>query len=142
MKVIRPIYLAYTTAISTQTAIVSVPFDVKFINVKAIGYTTAVAGNYVTVVSDLSDNQPLGMVTRNNTFDSAQQNILIEFPVPKKIQGSYKFWLVDTTNTVVTGTGATDHCAIILEFYDDNAYPPRVELKQRQFLDLPTAEVV
>lgn len=79
---------------------INIPFKVKKIHVKGITWTAGRAGNqgntgvskYVTLVSSLVGNRPVGMVFLDSQFASGTiQDIEHEFLVPETIQGIYDF---------------------------------------------------
>lgn len=79
---------------------INIPFKVKKIHVKGITWTSGRAGNqgnttvsqYVTLVSSLVGNRPVGMVFLDSQFSSGTiQDIEHEFLVPETIQGFYDF---------------------------------------------------
>ena len=146
MKLIKTVYLSWATNTTyVAQANVHVPFNVKFAHVKAIGYVPATAlSQYVVITSDLSENQPLGMVGRDGKYDNASMDVLIEYPVPKKIQGQYQFYLTLLTGLAGAGSNASsaDTCAIVIEFYDETSFPPHIKTHPQQFLTLPTRSIV
>lgn len=84
----------------TVSAYINIPFKVKKIHVKGITWTNGRAGNqgntsasnYITVISSLVGNSPVGMVHTDSQFAmGTKQDIEHEFLVPEVITGYYSF---------------------------------------------------
>jgi hypothetical protein len=126
MKITKAIFLSFSGTNSTASNI-SVPFQVKTIHVKGIGYTpenqpAAGSAIYATIISDLTDYQPLGLVFTDVTYSYAtNKDISLTLYSPRTISGSYTFTLLNENGSSYTPTGSgTDKCTIILEFNDEN----------------------
>ena len=131
MKLVLPIYLTYTASTNVCTANINIPFNVKYIDFKDVGYfaETAVGSGsnaVVVIVSDMTMQQPICMTNSANSYPSSNQNVLIEFDHPVSIKGTYNFWLYNGAGVQVNGTGTTDAVAIIAEFYDEYSMPARI----------------
>lgn len=129
MKLVVPIYLTYTASTNVCSANVNIPFNVKYIDFKDVGYyaktTNSSSNPVIVVISDMVMQQPIAMTNQANTYPSSNQNVLIEFDHPISIHGSYNFWLYNGAGAQVNGTGSTDAVAIIAEFYDEYSMPAR-----------------
>lgn len=91
---------------------INIPFKVKTIHVKGITWTAGRAGNqgnvdvsqYVTLISSLVGNRPVGMVYLDSQFSSGTiQDIEHEFLVPETIQGFYDFTPYDNAGGLYSG---------------------------------------
>jgi len=96
----------------TAQIYINIPFKVKTIHVKGITWTIGRAGNqgnsfasgYVTLLSSLVGNRPMGMVHTDSQFSSNTiQDIEHEFLVPETIQGFYDFTPYDNDGTLYPG---------------------------------------
>ncbi len=118
MKVNKSIFLVFATNTST-TCNINIPFQVSKISCKAIAYSAATppaVGTYAFVVSDLTKNQPIGMIQQDNTTPiSTHQDVSVEFMTPQTINGTYTFNLVSLAGTALAATGA-DALGMLLEF--------------------------
>ena len=124
---------------------INIPFKVKKIHVKNISYVSArnsVEGNayavdYITVCSELVNNNPIGMVYKDSSYPmNTIQDIEHVFDNPEIIQGYYNFitYLNDGTLNApffVTITPAVfpipelyqyefDRMSFVIEFNDEN----------------------
>jgi hypothetical protein len=97
---------------ATAQIYINIPFKVKKIHVKGITWTAGRAGNqgnafasgYVTVLSSLVGNRPVGMVFTDSQFSSGTiQDIEHEFLVPETINGIYDFTPYDNDGTLYPG---------------------------------------
>jgi len=96
----------------TVSANINIPFKVKKIHVKTITWTAGRAGNqgnadasrYVTVLSSLVGNRPVGMVHVDSQFSMATiQDIEHVFQIPEVINGSYDFTAYYNDGTIYEG---------------------------------------
>ena len=122
MKITKAIFLSFSGTNSTASNI-SVPFQVKTIHVKGIGYTSdnqpaAGAAIYGVITTDLTDWQPLGIFYNDVTYSYAtNKDIELTLYSPRTISGSYTFTLLNEDGTSYTPVGGgTDKVTIILEF--------------------------
>jgi hypothetical protein len=125
MKITKAIFLSFANTTNATTSI-SVPFKVKTIHVKGIGYTSgsqpaAGAAIYGVITSDLTDYQPLGIFYNDVTYSYAtNKDIVLTLYSPRTISGSYTFTLLNEDGASYTPVGGgTDKCTIILEFNDE-----------------------
>jgi hypothetical protein len=103
MKLTKTFYYKYTDATeSTASIYINIPFKVKKIHVKNITYTAGKNGaqgasaseitQYVTFISSLVGNRPVGMVHKDSQFSMATiQDIEHIFQIPEVINGYYTF---------------------------------------------------
>ena len=96
----------------TLRAYVNIPFKVKKIHVKNITWTIGRAGNqgnqyasgYVTVISSLVGNRPVGMVHTDSQFSmGTRQDIEHVFQIPEVIQGYYDFTAYENDGSIYSG---------------------------------------
>ncbi len=127
MKLTRAYYLSFNNTSIASTNI-NIPFKVKNIHVKMIGYDVgnipAVGtSTYVVLTSStLCDNSPLGLLYNDTSYYAGgQEDINIELSPPRYIQGTYDFQLlaVDGVPYIPTG-GGIDRLAMILEFAEED----------------------
>lgn len=123
MKTTQIISLFFDNGTSTSDPVnISVPFDVRQVNVKGIGYLCgAAAERYCYVTSDLFENTPLGLFHDNalkpmNTYN----NICYEFRQPRSIAGTYQFTIYDSFKALVA-VPADAVVGIIMEFVSDKS---------------------
>lgn len=96
-KLNQTFYYQYSSIDETASIYISVPFKVDSIIIKSITYKRGyyVAGNsetYVTFISSLVGNKPVGMVYRDNRFSmNTIQDIEHTFQIPQVINGNYDF---------------------------------------------------
>lgn len=114
----KAIYLDFTTSpYNSATANISIPFKVRSIHCKSAGLDAAATptnATYVTLSSDLSDNQPLTLLFNDSTYSyTAYSNIIIDLFTPKIINGNYTFNL-----TAIDGTpyDESNKVVLLLEF--------------------------
>ena len=97
---------------STLSQYINIPFKVSKIHIKGITWTNGRAGNqgsstasrYVTLLSSLVGNQPIGMVHTDSQYAMGTvQDIEIKFQIPKVIQGYYDFTAYNSNDTVYGG---------------------------------------
>jgi hypothetical protein len=90
---------------------INIPFKVKKIHIKNLTYTAGRAGNqgnadvsnYVTFLSSLVGNRPVGMVHRDSQFSmGALQDIEHLFQIPVVINGFYDFTTYFNDGSVAT----------------------------------------
>ncbi len=126
MKIVKAINLTFSGTGSLASANVYIPFGVKFMNVKSISYEAVgtATSKGVVITSNMSEDQPMALISQSDTFNS--QDVLIEYPVEKIIQGNYTFNLVGAGGALLPSTG-DDVVILLCEFYDRNAYPPRFQ---------------
>jgi hypothetical protein len=88
------------SALYPGSVYISVPFKVKKIHIKNITYKSGKNGgqgntdvsNYITLISSLVGNRPVGMVHRDSQFSMATiQDIEHIFQIPEVINGYYNF---------------------------------------------------
>lgn len=102
MKITKTLYHKYTSTDATASIYINIPFKVTNIHVKAITYVAGLnvsqggsaneLQRYVTIISDLVDNGPLGMVYKDSQFSMATiQDIEHTFNLPRVINGYYNF---------------------------------------------------
>ncbi len=117
MRLTKAINLTFVS-VPNASAAVNVPFQVKRIHIKNIAYYPGSAlTTYNYVVSDLTQNQPLGIVSLNTVYPINNiQNMTYEFQNPQVISGNYNFTLYLTGGAIATVAGATDYMTIIAEF--------------------------
>ena len=123
MKLTKTFYHQYTTTNSTASIYVNIPFKVKKIHIKSITYVAGANGSqggsgvakYITFLSSLVGNRPVGMVFRDSQFSSATvQDIEHIFQLPEVINGYYNF-----TPYTNDGSVSAIHEVIIPDtFYD------------------------
>jgi hypothetical protein len=119
----QTIFIPLSFVASPQTtANISIPFTVKKIHVKALGYQAGTNGTtkYVMLRSSLGLNSPLGILNQDSTYSSATVNdVEIELKNPEVIQGNYTFTLLymDGSLAQTTNSGsATDTVGLVVEF--------------------------
>lgn len=97
---------------STLQQYINIPFKVKKIHIKGITYTIGRAGNqgnttasrYITILSSLVGNRPVGMVHTDSQFSMGTlQDIEHTFLIPQVIQGYYDFTAYNNNDTVYGG---------------------------------------
>jgi hypothetical protein len=118
-------YGGFVDISGTAQIYINIPFKVKTIHVKGITWTAGRAGNqgstevqaYVTLVSSLVGNRPVGMVFLDSQFASGTiQDIEHEFLVPETIQGYYDFTPFLNDGTLYSGYDVDSTLAP--DFYD------------------------
>jgi len=125
----QTIFIPLSFVASPQTtANISIPFTVKTIHVKALGYQAGTNGTtkYVMLRSSLGLNAPLGILNQDSTYSSATVNdVEIQLKNPEVIQGNYTFTLfyMDGTIAQTTNSGsATDTVGLVIEFNSADEY--------------------
>lgn len=105
----------YSTILNPSSSLqqyINIPFKVKKIHVKGITYTAGRAGNqgnatasrYLTILSSLVGNRPIGMVHADSQFSMGTlQDIEHVFQIPEVIQGYYDFTAYNNNDTVYGG---------------------------------------
>ena len=131
MKITKTFYHQYTTTNSTASIYVNIPFKVKKIHVKSITYVAGANSGqggsgttkYITILSSLVGNRPVGMVFRDSQFSSATvQDIEHIFQLPEVINGYYDFTpysndgTVSAIHEVIIPTTYYDSFSITMEF--------------------------
>jgi hypothetical protein len=120
MKVNKIINLRYVSPSSEATAFINVNFPVKSIHIKSITYSEDVAGTnggrYITLVSDLTNGEPLGSVYVNSTYSSSQfSDISFQPSQPETINGTYTFTTKNNAGNNYFSLGDA-YINVILEF--------------------------
>lgn len=120
MKINKAIFLRFNTTTSTTTSI-NVPFLVKSIHIKSASYSgvspiIANTQQYLTLLSDLTNWEPLAILY-NDTAYSSQQFCDVSFQPsqPFNVNGTYNFNLRSPTGNLYT-TPTDDYITLILEF--------------------------
>ena len=128
MRITKQYFLSFNNTSST-TAYINIPFKVASIHVKAIGLDSgnipaAGSASYVSLVSDLTDYQPLGITFNDSTYYSATfQDINLDLNTPRYINGTFTFTLYGVDGLPYTPTGGgLDRIILILEFNDNVTY--------------------
>ena len=97
---------------STLQQYINIPFKVKNIHVKGVTWTAGRAGNqgnsaasrYITILSNLVANRPVGMVHTDSQFSMGTlQDIYHEFQIPVVINVYYDFTAYNNNDTVYGG---------------------------------------
>jgi hypothetical protein len=119
----QTIFIPLSFVASPQTtANIHIPFTVRKIHVKALGYQAGTNGTtkYVMLRSSLGLNSPLGILNQDSTYSSATVNdIEIELKNPEVIQGNYTFTLLYMDGTIAQTSNngsATDTVGLVIEF--------------------------
>lgn len=119
----RYINLSFSNNESVATAFISIPHKVKTIHIKSGAYVPSTApasgdAEYLPIVSDLTENQPIGIFYNDNTYSSATvQDIYYHFNTPIYIQGTYTFQRLTLDKVAFTTTSAL--VGVIIEFSED-----------------------
>lgn len=120
LSTVRAINLAFTTASSTASADISVPFEVNHIKFKSLVYFTASAPatpTYIYMTSNLTGNNPIGTAFFQSTYPSTgYQDVTYVLYNPTVISGSYSFTINLAGGALATPTG-NDLATIIAEFH-------------------------
>ena len=121
MKQTQIIYLTFTAGQSSTTKNIQVPFKVKTIHTKGISLTSGNAaltdGNYVTIQSDLVNNNPLGSTfTLSNYSAGTIQDVENQYWNPQVIQGIYSFTMRKSNGVLYPASTGNDTVSIIIEF--------------------------
>lgn len=126
MKYNKAVYLTFIAGESSATVNISVPIQVKRIHCKSLGYITSTppaAGDatYGFIVSDLTQNSPIGIYYRDSTYPYSPGNdIEFVFPNPQPVNGFYTFRLINFDGSPAPATSGNDSLGMILEFNDEN----------------------
>jgi hypothetical protein len=120
MKQTQVIYLLFDEGTSTTRQKVSVPFTVKTVHTKAMsvqmGDVTAV-NKYITVESDLVNNQSMGSFINNHTYPAGtNQNVKCLLWNPQVIQGEYTFTIKQSNGVLYPASANGDDIALIVEY--------------------------
>lgn len=135
MKIVKTVDITFVSGKYQGTASVNVPFGVKFAHFRCASYNAGTpAVQFVYIRSDMTEMQPIALVSTDNATTGTDQNILIEYSVPKVIQGTYNFYMNEVASGFPPYVSTGDYCTVICEFYDEGAYPPNV-LTKRPFGD-------
>ena len=124
MKETKFISLVFTAS-PVATAMIYVPFKVKRIHVKSIGYQagTLSTERYVVLKSSFGLDAPLAILNQDTTYSSGTINdVDIDLKNPQVIQGQYTFTLYNMDGTIgetSAGGGSTDSVGMILEFSEE-----------------------
>jgi hypothetical protein len=131
MRITKTFYHQYTTTNSTASIYVNIPFKVKTIHVKNITYVAGAnsgqggsgTAKYITILSSLVGNRPVGMVHRDSLFASqTMQDIEHVFQLPEIINGYYDFTpytnngVVSAIHEVIIPNTFYDSFSITMEF--------------------------
>lgn len=122
MKYNKAVFLTFAQGTSSATVNITVPILVKTIHCKSIAYITSApppGGDaiYGYVLSDLTQNSPLGIYYRDSTYPYSPGNdIEFEYQNPQPVQGTYTFSLIDFTGAPLIATTGGDSIGMILEF--------------------------
>lgn len=122
MKYNKAVFLTFAQGTTSATVNITVPILVKTIHCKSMAYITSAppaTGDavYGYVVSDLTQNSPLGIYYRDSTYPFSPGNdIEFEYQNPQPVQGTYTFSLVDFTGAPLIATTGGDSLGMILEF--------------------------
>jgi hypothetical protein len=102
MKLNKTFYYQYSSTNATASIYISIPFKVKTIHLKDITYVAGANGaqganageisRYITIISSLVGNRPVGMVHKDSQFSmTTKQDIEHEFQLPVVVNGYYDF---------------------------------------------------
>lgn len=122
MKYNKAVFLTFAQGTSSATVNITVPILVKTIHCKSIAYITSAPpppgdAIYGYVLSDLTQNSPLGIYYRDSTYPYSPGNdIEFEYQNPQPVQGTYTFSLIDFTGAPLIATTGGDSIGMILEF--------------------------
>lgn len=143
MKIVKPIYLTFSSATSNATnAKVHIPFHAKFARVVSVSYVGTNQPGAFFIESDMFDNQVVSIQNSITAYPAVySQDVTIEFAVPKQIQGLYTFYLKKIGDGTPYLPTANDTCGLLVEFYDENSYPYRTTEKTVTFLDIPNKHI-
>lgn len=125
MKYNKAVFLTFAQGTSSATVNITVPILVKTIHCKSIAYITSApppAGDaiYGYVLSDLTQNSPIGIYYRDSTYPYSPGNdIEFEYQNPQPVQGTYTFSLIDFTGAPLVATTGGDSIGMILEFNEE-----------------------
>lgn len=120
MKYNRSVFINFNNS-SSSTASISVPSTVKTIHVKGMYYQmgnipAAGTAQYITVVSNLTQNTPLGVVFEDSTYPiNGFTDVFFDYGNPQVVQGNYTFSLLNSTGSAFVSDGNCNLIAI-LEF--------------------------
>jgi hypothetical protein len=133
------LYSSVLSIPSTLSQYINIPFKVTKIHIKGITWTNGRAGNqgnsaaskYITLLSSLTDNRPVGMVHTDSQFAMGTvQDIEHTFNIPKVINGYYDFTAYSSDGAVYGGYNETvvipdieyffDSYSITIEFNGEN----------------------
>lgn len=121
MRQNKAVYMTFLSG-STATAYINVPFVVKTIHVKSIGFITSTPPGvgdalYAYVVSDLTQNTPLCIVYQDSQYpNSPFADVEYEFQTPQVINGTFNFQLINFVGSPLDATAGGDSLGMILEF--------------------------
>lgn len=121
MKVNKAIYLNFNNVIQDRVFI-NVGFLVKEIHIKSAcltALTPVAAGSelYFTLVSDLTNNEPIAQLYNSSTYSASQFcDISFKPPQPIIVNGTYTFSLFEPYGTPATTTSADCVISMIVEF--------------------------
>lgn len=139
MKVTKTFYHEYTTTDSTASIYINIPFKVSKIHVKNITYVSgingavigvnqAVVSQYITFLSSLVGNRPVGMVHKDSQFSMAIiQDIEHIFQIPVVINGYYTFTpytnngvIAPCFGEIIPNPPVFDSFSITIEFHGED----------------------
>ena len=121
MKQTQIIFLTFTATESTTSKYISVPFKVKTIHTKSISLSTGdgalATGEYVTIESDLVNNNPLGSTFNISTYSAGTtQDVENQYWNPQVVQGQYSFVMKRSSGALYPASTGDDTVSLILEF--------------------------
>jgi hypothetical protein len=95
MRLNRFVYLTYQQNKSSINVNINIPFNVKKIRLRQAAYSgNSINLQYITLSSDLWDNQGMSMLYNSSLFSSTILSTTeYTLPFSKPIQGSYNFYL-------------------------------------------------
>ena len=124
MKITKSIFLSFST--SSTTSYINVNFDVTHIHCRSISYqrggVTVSTPKYGVLLSDLTDNAPLGIFYNDSAYSTAPGLYSVhEFKTPKKVSGFYNFTMLYADGTPLSPVNTPDYIVLLLEFSDDSS---------------------
>jgi hypothetical protein len=124
MRITKSIFLSFST--SSTTAYINVNFDVSHMHCRSISYqrggTTSSTPKYGVLLSDLTENEPLGIFYNDSAYSTAPGlNSIHEFQGKKKISGFYNFTMLYADGTPLSPVNTPDYIVLLLEFTDESS---------------------
>jgi len=122
-KVNKAIYLDFTGNNPAEFTL-SIPFLVESIHVKSACLTTITAVTsgsemYYTLVSDLTNQEPMAQIFNNSVYSASQFSDVTYVPhAPIYVNGTYKFTLFNTSGGAISASLLDCYVAMIIEFND------------------------
>jgi hypothetical protein len=120
-KVNKALYLDFTGENPAEFTL-NVNFPVESIHVKSACLTTltpVASGSemYYTLVSDLTNQEPLAQVFNNSVYSASQFCDITYVPqAPIYVNGNYKFTLFNTSGGVIAANLLNCYVSMIIEF--------------------------